>query len=102
MPIGCLVNLRRQDVCGWRPSHEGYLKPSYDSDMNEKEKTQVSDDGLRYKSRAAGSPFDSGGHRGSMSCIKCGLHKSRALGSFRKVIGKSTFFCESCSIKKNP
>jgi hypothetical protein len=68
--------------------------------MNEKEKSVVSGDGLRYKTRVAGSPFDSGGHRGSMSCIKCGLHKSRALGSFRQVVGKSTFFCAECSVKK--
>lgn len=82
--------------------HESYLKQLYDGAMSDKEKTLVSDDGLRYKTRVSGSPFDSGGHRGSMSCIKCGLHKSRALGSFRQVIGKSTFFCEACSVKKNP
>lgn len=60
--------------------------------------TKVDATGLRYKAKAGGSPFGaSGAAGGSMSCYKCGLHKPRALGSFRRVVGKSMFVCADCS-----
>jgi hypothetical protein len=58
--------------------------------------TNISQDGLRYKSRPTGSPFGETASHSTMSCFKCGLHKSRALGSFKKMLGKSMFVCFEC------
>jgi len=58
--------------------------------------TNISQDGLRYKSRPTGSPFGETASHSTMSCFKCGLHKSRALGSFKKMLGKSMFVCFDC------
>jgi hypothetical protein len=59
--------------------------------------TQINSDGLRYKSKVGGSPFGVGSNSVStMSCFKCGQHKSRALGSFRRLLDKSQFFCGDC------
>jgi hypothetical protein len=33
---------------------------------------------------------------GTMSCYKCGQHKPRALGSFRRLVGKNMFVCSDC------
>ena len=35
-----------------------------------------------------------------MSCIKCGLHKPRASGTFRKLLGTSMFVCLDCKPAK--
>jgi hypothetical protein len=45
--------------------------------------TKIAKDGLRYKSKEGGSPYGPGGTMGTMSCYKCGLHKPRALGTFK-------------------
>ena len=59
--------------------------------------TKIASDGLRYKSKAGGSPFGATGNTiNTMSCMKCGLHKPRALGSFRRLLDKSHFFCGDC------
>jgi len=51
-------------------------------------KTQVDSTGLRFTSRENGSPFVGMGKVGeTMSCIKCGLHKPRRLGSQRRFAG---------------
>ena len=63
--------------------------------------TKITQDGLRYKSKKGGSPFGTTGLAGStMSCIKCGLHKPRASGTFRKLLGTSMFVCLDCKPAK--
>mgnify|MGYP006271778435 CR=1 FL=1 len=53
--------------------------------------------GLRYKAKTSGSPFGmTGATGGTMSCYKCGQHKPRALGSFRRLVGKNMFVCSDC------
>ena len=65
--------------------------------------TKVDATGLRYKAKAGGSPFGAAGVAGgSMSCYKCGQHKPRALGSFRRVVGKSMFACHDCYPPNKP
>lgn len=59
--------------------------------------TEITSDGLRYKSKVGGTPFTGqGGMISIMSCFKCGLHKPRAQGSFRRLLNKSHFFCGDC------
>ena len=67
--------------------------------MNKDNLTEIAKDGLRYKSKECGSPFGGAHFIGTMSCYKCGLHKSRALGSFNRLIGKSMFICGDCNVK---
>ena len=69
--------------------------------MSKDENTKIAIDGLRYKSKESGSPFGGSGSMGSMSCYKCGLHKARSLGSFRKLAGQRMFCCGDCSISKS-
>jgi hypothetical protein len=35
-----------------------------------------------------------------MSCIKCGIHKPRNNGSFKRILGSSMFVCFDCSPPK--
>jgi hypothetical protein len=58
--------------------------------------TTIAKDGLRYKSKQGGSPFGTSSSVGVMSCYKCGRHKARALGSFKKLLGQSMFVCGDC------
>lgn len=58
--------------------------------------TEISKDGLRYISKEGGSPYGPGHAIGTMSCYKCGVHKPRALGTFRRLLGKSMFVCADC------
>ena len=65
--------------------------------MTRDAKTQISSDGLRYKSRIGGSPFGERGQTGAtMSCFKCGLHKPRAHGSYKRLAGSLMFACNDC------
>ncbi len=50
-------------------------------------KTTILDDGLRYKSKAPGSPFVASTSMAThtMSCLLCGRHRSREL-LFRKLL----------------
>ena len=66
------------------------------------ESNTISKDGLRYKARIAGSPFAQTGGNATMSCAKCGMHKPRSLGSYRKLAGKIMFVCGECSVPKTP
>ena len=69
--------------------------------MSRVEKTEISSDGLRYKSKKGGSPFEGLGRTGdTMSCIKCGVHKPRNNGSFKRILGSSMFVCYDCSPRK--
>lgn len=57
--------------------------------------TKVSADGLRYKSKEAGSPFAPAGigGPGTMSCFMCGKHRPRSMLRTRKLLGKAHFVC---------
>ena len=52
-------------------------------------KTTIEADGLRYRSKAPGSPFAAT----TMSCFLCGKHRPRALLKSRKLLGKSQPVC---------
>lgn len=59
-------------------------------------KTRVDPSGLRYTSKAPGSPFvGSGGafQAGTMSCFLCGKHRSRANLQTKRLLGKAQFVC---------
>ena len=67
-------------------------------------KTQVADDGLRYRSKVNGSPFVSSGSFGAatMSCFQCGKHRPRAQLKARKLLGQMQFVCApSCKALEN-
>jgi hypothetical protein len=68
--------------------------------MPRDESTKIATDGLRYKSKEAGSPFGGSSSMATMSCYKCGLHKPRSLGVFKKLAGQNMFCCGECSPKK--
>jgi len=63
--------------------------------MSNPSQTQIVADGLRYKSKTAGSPFSVGISLGSttMSCFFCGKHRQRALLTLRRIIGKNQTVC---------
>jgi hypothetical protein len=65
--------------------------------MSREEVTKISKNGLRYKSKQGGSPFGGSANISTMSCYKCGQHKQRALGSFKRLIGQSMFICAECA-----
>ena len=58
-------------------------------------KTSIDADGLRYRSKPAGSPFASAGAFASatMSCFLCGKHRPRAALKGRKMLGRTQFVC---------
>jgi hypothetical protein len=64
--------------------------------MSKSETTKIATNGLRYKSKEGGSPFGGSANMGTMSCYKCGLHKSRALGTFKRLLNQSMFVCGDC------
>ena len=72
------------------------LSVQYNPTMSKDDITKISGDGLRYKSKEGGSPFAASGTGSSMSCYKCGLHKARALGIFKRVLNQSMFVCGDC------
>ena len=64
--------------------------------MSKDATTKIAKDGLRYKSKEGGSPYGPGGTMGTMSYYKCGVHKARALGIFKRLLGQSMFMCGDC------
>ena len=58
-------------------------------------KTTVMADGLRYKSKASGSPFAAAASFGgaTMSCFLCGKHRVRSQMRTRQFLGKSQTVC---------
>ena len=58
-------------------------------------KTSIDSDGLRYRSKAPGSPFVAAGNfsAATMSCFVCGKHRPRASLKSRKLLGKTQFVC---------
>jgi hypothetical protein len=62
-------------------------------------KTAIVADGLRYKSKAPGSPFKATTTFGAatMSCFLCGKHRPRSMMKTRKVLGRAQAVCSpSC------
>jgi hypothetical protein len=62
-------------------------------------KTTIEADGLRYRSKAPGSPFAATSSFGAatMSCFLCGKHRPRAMLKSKKLLGKSQPVCSpSC------
>ena len=68
--------------------------------MYKGEVTQISHTGLRYTSKESGSPYQAiGGSGHTMSCSKCGHHKLRSNGIFRRYPTALMFFCVDCQPK---
>jgi hypothetical protein len=64
--------------------------------------TLVASSGLRYTIKESGSPFVGMGSSGAtLSCIKCGNHKLRTRGAFRRYPSGLMFFCFDCKPKAN-
>jgi hypothetical protein len=61
-------------------------------------KTEISLNGLRYKSKKSGSPYEGMRTGDTMSCMKCGVHKPRSFGSFKQLLGNAAFFCGDCRV----
>lgn len=71
--------------------------------MQHIEITEISDSGLRYKSKQAGSPYQGLGSTGeTMSCIKCGQHRLRRHGVHKRSRTMLMFFCVDCKPAKSP
>ena len=63
--------------------------------------TLISSCGLRYTSKENGSPYQSVGGTGeTLSCIKCGKHRLKRNGSFKRYLNAPLFFCFDCKPKK--
>ena len=63
-------------------------------------KTTIEADGLRYRSKAPGSPFAATSSFGAatMSCFLCGKHRPRSMLKTRRLLGKAQTVCApSCS-----
>jgi len=58
--------------------------------------TKIDKTGLRYKAKVGGSPFGGSSPTSTMSCYKCGLHKPRSLGTFKRPLNQSMFMCGDC------
>lgn len=64
-------------------------------------KTTVAACGLRFVSRANGSPFQGSG--AMYSCFLCGKHRARPSLTSRKLIGRSRLVCaEPCNKAVTP
>ena len=69
--------------------------------MYKYEQNVVSDTGLRYTSKEGGSPFQGMGGAGeTLSCIKCGQHRPRRSGVFKRYFSALMFFCLDCKPRK--
>lgn len=65
--------------------------------MPNTETTQISPCGLRYTAKQNGSPFMGLSASGeTMSCIKCGQHKLRSKGVYKRYLTALWFFCFDC------
>ncbi|HXD08218.1 MAG TPA: hypothetical protein VN680_19495 [Burkholderiaceae bacterium] len=69
-------------------------------------KTQIQEDGLRYRSKAPGSPFSPrpgafSGAVNTMSCFFCGSHRAPAQRTMQKILGRSQPVCDPMC-DKNP
>lgn len=59
----------------------------------------LASDGLRYKIKGGGSPFQDSANMSTMSCFRCGLHKARSLGTFTRLLNQRMFLCQDCTPK---
>ncbi len=59
----------------------------------------LASDGLRYKFKGGGSPFQDSANMSTMSCFRCGLHKARSLGTFTRLLNQRMFLCRDCTPK---
>jgi hypothetical protein len=59
-------------------------------------RNQMSSEGLRNNSKTGGSPFGESSPNFAMSCYKCGRHKPRRLGTFKRLLNQSMFMCSDC------
>lgn len=58
----------------------------------------IADDGLRYKFKSAGSPFSPGALGSTMSCVRCGKHRPRAMLCVKRLAGSLFLTCmPSCT-----
>lgn len=57
--------------------------------------TKLAENGLRYKSKAPGSPFETSSPFSSttMSCFLCGKHRQRSQLKTRRLLGKPQAVC---------
>ena len=81
------------------PSAPFYTLFDRTSVAKETTKTTIEADGLRYRSKAPGSPFAATSSFGAatMSCFLCGKHRPRAMLKSKKLLGKSQPVCSpSC------
>ena len=69
--------------------------------MSTDPESKITEDGLRYKRKASGSPFQNIGSTATISCYKCGVHKPRALGVFKMMINQRMFMCGDCMPQKS-
>jgi hypothetical protein len=69
--------------------------------MYNNEGNSISPTGLRYTAKENGSPFSGMGGSGEMiSCIKCGQHRLRSKGMFKRFLNSPMFFCFNCKPQK--
>jgi hypothetical protein len=59
--------------------------------------TQISATGLRYTAKENGSAYQGmSGSGETMSCIKCGQHKLRSKGVYKRYLTALMFICCDC------
>jgi hypothetical protein len=79
-----------------------HLLQRFNLQMHNDFETLVAASGLRYTLKESGSPFIGMGSSGAtLSCIKCGNHKLRTRGAFRRYPSGLMFFCFDCKPKVN-
>jgi hypothetical protein len=65
--------------------------------MYKNEPSQIASSGLRYTVKENGSAFQGMGQSGeTLSCIKCGQHKLRRNGVFKRYPTALMFYCVDC------
>ena len=70
------------------------------STMYKTESSQMTASGLRYTAKENGSAFQGMGQSGeTLSCIRCGQHKLRRNGIFRRFPTALMFYCADCKPK---
>jgi hypothetical protein len=89
-------------VCAARKTNVAFLMQQVQNNlMSNDQDSKIAGDGLRYKRKESGSPFKNTGSMGTISCYKCGLHKPRSMGIFKKLINQQMFMCGDCMPAKS-
>jgi hypothetical protein len=68
---------------------------------NQGPKATMTEDGLRYVSRPAGSMFGTVSAKSSMSCFWCGVHRPPSVLASKRIFGKNQKVCAN-PCEKNP